>query len=121
MENRVHFLEGLSNEEVAIIYSMAKIFAYPSEYEGFGIPIIEALYSGVPVLTNREGVFPEAGGPSSAYVDIHQITEVKTKLISLWDNEAERKRMSREGKNFVQKFDDLNLAKQWMDLYQNLL
>ncbi len=121
MENRVHFLEGLSNEEVAILYSLAKIFAYPSEYEGFGIPIIEALYSGIPVVTNRAGVFPEAGGPSSAYVDIHNADEVKAKLISLWDNELERERMSREGRNFVQKFDDLTLAKQWMELYQTLI
>lgn len=120
LEHRVHFLKGLSSQELAIIYQLATIFIYPSVFEGFGIPIIEALYSKTPVITTNSGVFPEAGGPNSSYVNPMDVEEIKTTIESLWKNESLRKEMSEKGLEFVQKFNDEVIAKQLMQAYTDL-
>lgn len=121
MDQRVWFLAGLSNREIAALYRFAAVFAYPSEYEGFGIPIVEALSVGVPVVSNAAGVFPEAGGPGSWYVDIRNTEEFRTALVQLWKDERERKQRIEIGKSYVTRFDDAPLAKQWMEVYTSLL
>lgn len=69
MDNRVQWIESISPEVLAALYRKASLFLYPSRVEGFGIPIIEALFSACPVITTQAGVFPEAGGPDSWYAD----------------------------------------------------
>lgn len=118
---QVHFLKGVSNEELAVIYRLATVFIYPSVYEGFGIPVIEALFSGTPVITNRDGVFPEAGGDSSVYADVKDINDLRSKILHLWENETLRSRIAAEGSRFVQKFRDEVIARQWKELYESLL
>ena len=120
LENRVHFLKGLTSKELAIMYQLATIFIYPSIFEGFGIPIIEALYSKTPVITTNSGVFPEAGGPHSSYVNPMNIESMKAVIISLWNNETQRKEMAEKGFEFVQKFNDEVIAKQLMLVYNDL-
>lgn len=119
MQNRVVFIENISIEDLAGIYQCAKVFCYPSFFEGFGIPIIEALYSGVPVITTKGGCFSEAGGPSCIYINpsdektIHDAVEV---LFS--ETSIERNKRILIGKEYVQKFNDEVLAKQWDALYK---
>ena len=120
MQNRIHFLEGLSLKELAIIYQSAKLFVYPSIYEGFGIPIIEALYSRIPVITNKNGVFSEAGGEFSYYLeDVYDVAEMKNLIEQIMKNpDAERIEKSHR---WVQKFNDVVIADHWYNLYQNLM
>ena len=61
--NRIYFLENVDNSDLPVIYRSAEIFIFPSVFEGFGIPIIEALTSKTPVITTQGACFPEAGGP----------------------------------------------------------
>jgi len=118
--HRVHFLKGLTSKELAIIYQLATLFIYPSIFEGFGIPIIEALYSKTPVITTNSGVFPEAGGPHSSYVNPKDITAMSTTIEALWNNENRRNEMAEKGLEFVQKFNDEVIAKQLMQAYADL-
>src|SRR5690606_1461093 len=67
--HKIKHLPNISQRDLAIIYQLATVMAYPSVFEGFGIPIIEALYSKTPVITTNSGVFPEAGGPNSMYIN----------------------------------------------------
>ncbi|MGN5954953.1 glycosyltransferase family 4 protein [Sphingobacterium lactis] len=120
MENQVRFLEGFCMEELATIYSMASIFLYPSRFEGFGIPIIEALYSETPVITNKSGVFPEAAGPDSVYISPESTTEIKDAILSLWNDEAKRKAMAKAGIQYAQRFNDDQIAEQLMNCYRSL-
>jgi glycosyltransferase involved in cell wall biosynthesis len=120
LQNRVHFLTGLNSIELATVYQLAKIFVYPSLFEGFGIPIIEALYSGTPVITNNSGVFPEAAGPAGAYVNPENSEEIANKIIELLENEALCTKMIEEGNTFVQKFNDETIAQKVMAMYQKL-
>jgi glycosyltransferase involved in cell wall biosynthesis len=120
MSNVTH-LSNISQFELACLYRLASIFVYPSIFEGFGIPIIEALYSKTPVITNKKGVFPEAGGPNSVYVDPNSITDIQNAILDLWINDEKRVNIANEGFQFVQKFNDELLAKSWGTIYKNLI
>ena len=121
LENKVIFLKGLSLQQLAILYKLAKVFVYPSLYEGFGIPIIEALYSKTPVITTRGGVFPEAGGPHSIYVNPTSVTEMENAIWKLLQNDDLRDEITQKSWEFVQIFDDEVVVKQLITSYNNLL
>lgn len=117
----VQFLEGVSMNELAAIYKLADIFVYPSFFEGFGIPVIEALFSKTVVITSNTSCLPEAGGPDSVYVDPENHLDIQSKIKFLWDNESERKRRADKGFEFVQKFNDQPIAQELIKLYANIL
>lgn len=121
LESQVHFLENVSMEELAAIYKLAEIFVYPSLFEGFGIPVIEALYSKTPVITSNLSCLPEAGGKDSVYINPHNFEDLKAKILFLWNNESERERRAEKGLEFVQKFSDENISQDLMSVYQELL
>lgn len=120
LQNRIYFLEGLTLDELAALYKIATIFIYPSIFEGFGIPIIEALYSKTPVITSKGSCFHEAGGPDSIYIDPYAIEDIESKISFLLNNPDEREKMSQKGHQFVQKFNDDGIATSYMKLYKSL-
>jgi glycosyltransferase involved in cell wall biosynthesis len=122
MQDRVVFINHIGIEDLAGIYQNANVFCYPSFFEGFGIPIVEALYSGIPVITTKGGCFSEAGGPSSIYIDPVDIKALRNAIETLF-NESETSRNKRisTGLAFVQKFNDEVLAEQWNTIYTSLL
>lgn len=117
----VQFLSGVSTEELAGIYKLAEIFIYPSFFEGFGIPVIEALFSETVVITSNTSCLPEAGGPDSVYVNPENVDDIRAKINFLWDNESERKRRAEKGLQFVQKFNDEMIAEEMMKVYNSLV
>lgn len=121
LKNQVYFLQGLSIEELACVYQLATIFVYPSLFEGFGIPIIEALYSQTPVITSKDGCFNEAAGPHSIFIDPKNYIALKNNITKLWNTPKLCNQMASDGLNFVQKFNDDVIAKQWQKTYINLL
>ena len=121
LENQVQFLENVSMEELAAIYKLADLFVYPSFFEGFGIPVIEALFSKTAVITSNLSCLPEAGGKDSVYIDPNNFEDLKAKISFLWENESERKRRAEKGFDFVQKFNDENIANDLMQVYRSVL
>ncbi|BFO67862.1 glycosyltransferase family 4 protein [Chryseobacterium sp. KCF3-3] len=121
IEKQVLFLEGVSMDELACLYKLADIFVYPSFFEGFGIPVIEALFSKTVVVTSNTSCLPEAGGKDSVYVNPDNDLDIRAKLKFLWENESERKRREEKGFGFVQKFNDEPIAKELMNFYQKLI
>ena len=121
MENQIFFLENVSVEELAVIYKMADIFVYPSFFEGFGIPVIEALFSKTVVVTSNTSCLPEAGGENSVYVNPDSAEDLKSKITYLWNSQSERERRAEKGFEFVQKFSDENIAHQLMNFYQKII
>lgn len=120
MSNQVIFLENVPLKDLSIIYRLAKIFTYPSIFEGFGIPIIEALYSKTPVITSTGSCFAEAGGPNSIYVKPNDIETLREFILYLLKNEEARLKQIQLGYEFVQKFNDDIIAKQWMETYKSI-
>ncbi len=120
MQEQVSLLEGLDLKELAILYQAAKVFVYPSIFEGFGIPIIEALFSRTPVITNSSGVFPEAAGPYSIYLkNVFDENEMKEKIQYAWTHDLHEE--IEKSHRFAQKFSDISIAEDWKNLYNNLL
>ncbi|WP_435262777.1 glycosyltransferase family 4 protein [Tenacibaculum sp. nBUS_03] len=120
LAHKIYFLEGLTLKELSTAYQLAEFFIYPSIFEGFGIPIIEALFSKTPVITSKEGVFPEAGGPSSLYVDPYNVNELKEAIELLLNSKNKREKMVDEGFDFVQKFNDEFIVKKIKSIYKEL-
>lgn len=120
LSGKVLFLKGLTNKELAIIYQLAHIFIYPSFFEGFGIPILEALYSKTPVITTKNGCFPEAGGPNSIYIDPKNIKEIKSNIEKLLADKILRQEITEKSYEFVQQFNDDCIAKNIMYIYNSI-
>ena len=99
---------------------MADLFIYPSLFEGFGIPIIESLISGTPVITTKEGCFSEAGGPDSIYIDPLNYQEIAHAVDQLLDDTQQQQLMIAAGLKYVQKFDPQKLSKELMEIYQSI-
>jgi len=121
LEARVIFLKGVSSEELAILYQLADVFIYPSLYEGFGIPIIEALFSGTPVITSKGSCFPEAGGPDSIYVDPYDPEALRLELQTLLNDAVRREKIAEAGLLFAERFNDVHIADNIMRLYKQVM
>jgi alpha-1,3-rhamnosyl/mannosyltransferase len=80
LEDRVVVLSGLSDHELAALYSHCALFVFPSRYEGFGLPVLEAMSCGAPVLCSRATSLPEVGGEAVEYFDPSSVTELASKV-----------------------------------------
>lgn len=121
MEKRVFFPKGVSSRDLAIIYQGADVFLYPSLFEGFGIPIIEALNCGVPVITSRGGCFGEAGGPNSFYVDSSKVGEIRSAIDRIMGDIGLREKMITEGRSYAQRFNKANIANEFGAIYNQII
>lgn len=120
LEDRVKILNGIPFADLPAIYQQAEVFVYPSRFEGFGIPIIEAIYSGVPVVAATGSCLEEAGGPSSIYVHPDDVEGMADALKQASGNQAVRARMIEEGKKYVRRFSEEEQARQLMGIYSGL-
>ncbi len=121
LEKRVHMLHDVAFDDLPAVYQMAEVFVYPSYYEGFGIPIIEALHSGVPVIAAEGSCLEEAGGPDSIYIDPDMPDDITIAVNQILQNPELRQRMVQAGKAYVQRFSDKVQARQLLQLYQSLV
>lgn len=114
----IFFLHGVPLEDLPAFYQQASLLAYPSFYEGFGIPILEALISKIPVITSRGGCFEEAGGTTSIYIDPQNPAELADAIKKILNNGDLRKEMVDGGFKHAWKFKDEQIAKAYMKVYQ---
>lgn len=120
LSHRIHFLSGLLLSEMRAIYQSAEIMIYPSIFEGFGIPILEALFCNIPVITSKGGCFSETGGPNSYYINPLNINELTKAIQEIQSNKDLRELMIAKGQQHAQKFTDDKIAKNLMNIYQSL-
>ncbi len=121
VDGRVRFLPAVEPGDLVALYRLAAAAVQPSFYEGFGIPIVEALASGCPVVTTRGGVFPEAGGPESAYVDPRDPEELRAALSAILGDEGRRERMRAAGLVHARRFSDEAIAGALWAVYEEAL
>ena len=120
LDKRVHFRHQVTFDDLPALYQCAKLFVYPSRYEGFGIPIIEALHSGVPVIAATGSCLEEAGGPNSIYVNPDNAQEMANAIRLVWNNPDLRQKMIEQGLEYVSRFSAEKQASQMMELYRAL-
>ncbi|RZK20317.1 MAG: glycosyltransferase family 1 protein [Pedobacter sp.] len=121
LKDRIILLRNIPFTDLPGIYQMAGIFVYPSFYEGFGIPIIEALYSGVPVIAAKGSCLEEAGGPKSIYIEPTDVNGLSNRINEVLANPSLQKEMKEKGLEFVQKFNSPLVTQQLMNCYLNIL
>lgn len=120
LTNQVIFLQGLDSVDLPVFYQMADVFVYPSIFEGFGIPIIEALTSGTPVITSTGSCFSEAGGNSSIYTNAGDIDQLGTAIQKVLGDETIKNNMIRDGLSHAEKFSANQVARNLITTYNEL-
>jgi glycosyltransferase involved in cell wall biosynthesis len=121
MENQVLLLHEVETAELPALYQMSEIFVYPSIFEGFGIPIIEALNSGVPVITSRDGCFSEAGGPDSLYVNPENTDDLAEAITRIISDTNLKENMIKKGYEYALNFREEKIAEDLMVVYKLVL
>src|SRR5690606_22340254 len=107
--------------DLPALYSAAALFAYPSLYEGFGLPVIEALACGTPVLTAHNSCLPEAGGPGALYVDAESVESIAAGLIRLIEDSHLRETLRQAGQIHASLFTWQRSARQLLAAYHKVL
>lgn len=120
LQDRVHFLHGIPSDDLPAIYQSAETFVYPSVYEGFGIPILEALHSGIPVVAATGSCLEEAGGEHSLYVRPYDV-EGLAAAIARTQEPSLRATMIEEGLKWAQRFTEEQMARETMECYRKVL
>ena len=118
---KILFLEDVSIDELPIIYSLSSLFLYPSLFEGFGIPILEALYCKTPVISSKGSCFQEAGGDFSKYIDSENKEEFAFQIEECLTNNKLRESMIKEGLKHAENFQPNKISKQLIDVYESLV
>ncbi|MCB8994092.1 MAG: glycosyltransferase family 4 protein [Bacteroidales bacterium] len=119
--SNIQFLRDVLQEDLPSIYQMAEVFVYPSSFEGFGIPILEALNSGTPVITGTGGCLQETGGPDTIYVNPQKTEEIAASINQLLDNSELRRKMIEAGYIHARGFREERTANEIMKLYKELI
>lgn len=121
LTERVHILHDADFEDFPALYAGAVASVYMSLFEGFGIPILESMCCGTPVVTSNVSSMPEAGGDAALYADPKNPDEIAARLKSIIDDPALRAELVEKGKVQCQKFTPHKAVSGLYDLYMSLL
>ncbi|MEO1857219.1 MAG: glycosyltransferase family 1 protein [Rubritalea sp.] len=121
LDSWIIFPKRVETEDLPAVYQAADIFLYTSLYEGFGMPILEALTSGIPVITSNVSAMPEAAGPDSRLIDPESPDEIASSIIDILSDDSLRRKMVKNGHSYAQKFDNKIITEQMLQLYQSTI
>jgi glycosyltransferase involved in cell wall biosynthesis len=119
--DRIHLSGFVADEDLPALYSLADIFAYPSHYEGFGIPVIEAMACGTPVVCANNSCLPEVAGDSALQVTATDTLALAEALAQLANNPDLRAHTIQAGFHQAQKFTWQAAAERLLAVYQRFL
>ena len=111
VEDKVKFLDNVTDEDLPIFYKNAECFVLPSLYEGFGLPILEAMQNGCPVVTSNVSSLPEAGGDAALYFDPNNPEDIAQTMEKVLSDKKLRETMIKKGFEQVKKFSWEKTAK----------
>ena len=120
LTDRVLILENVTNADLPAIYQMAEASVYPSRYEGFGIPIIEAIQSGLPVVACTGSCLEEAGGNDSLYVDPDDVYGMADAIAQVLKGAEGREERISRAQHYIERFEGNDVARQMMELYRDV-
>jgi glycosyltransferase involved in cell wall biosynthesis len=117
----IHHLNYVSNELVALFYNRADVFVYPSYYEGFGLPVLEAMTLGTPVVTSNISSLPEVAGNAALLVDPQDFVEIGEAVLQIITDENLRQTLIKRGKERANLFSWETTAKKTFEVYKSIL
>jgi len=116
----VVFLDFVKDEELPTFYKNAVCFVLPSLYEGFGLPVLEAMKYGCPVITSNISSLPEAGGDAAVYVNPDSIEDIAEKIEKVVNDKALQESMRKKGLSQVKKFSWEKSAQEVLTVLQDI-
>ena len=121
LQDQVVFTGYVDDNLLATLYRQASVFVFPSFYEGFGLPPLEALSYGVPVVSSNSSCLPEILGDAVIYFDPHNINDMAAKISRLLMDKQKAKELVQNGYRRLQLFSWQKMARLTLDLYSSLL
>lgn len=121
LQDRVVFTGFVTDEELDNLMADAQFFVYPSFYEGFGIPVLEAMRVGTPVITSNVTAMPEVGGEAALLVDPHDREDIVQAMARLLSDKALCQELATKGKARAKAYTWANTGEQYLALYQSIV
>jgi len=118
--DRVKFLDFVEDEDLPSLYANALCFVLPSLYEGFGLPVLEAMQNGCPVITSNVSSLPEVGGDAALYFDPTSADDIAKAIDLVINDEGLRQQMIEKGKIQVKKFSWEKTARETLNVLEKL-
>jgi len=122
INDRLIKLGGLTDKEIKILYQLASIYIQPSFYEGFGLPVMEAMSSGCPVVCSDRGSLPEIGGNAVLYINPDNLQSIADGIVKILHlDDRSRQYIIEKGKIQASKFTWDNTIQQTIEIYKNII
>jgi glycosyltransferase involved in cell wall biosynthesis len=121
LKSRVIFTGYIPQEDLPVLYNMSRFFIYPSQYEGFGLPILEAMACGTPVITTQVSSMPEITGEAAMLIPLGDVETLALSIKRLWHDADLRQMMSKQGLQRAAGFSWNRAAQQTLDVYRYVL
>ena len=121
LSERLHIHDKVEFADLPAVYRMADAFVYPSRFEGFCIPMIEAACCGAPTVGATGSCLEEAGGPGAAYVDPDDPQALADRLTEILSDESLRRRMVDAGREYVARFEPERITADLLKVYARVL
>ncbi|WP_175403733.1 glycosyltransferase family 4 protein [Caminibacter mediatlanticus] len=120
LKERIYFTGYVKDEDIPVIYNLAKLFVFPSLYEGFGIPPLEAQACGCPIIVSNVASLPEVCGDSALYCNPYDVNDIKEKIEVLLNNKQLREELIQKGFENIKRFSWEKSAKKIIDVIEGL-
>ncbi|MCF7860231.1 glycosyltransferase family 4 protein [Patescibacteria group bacterium] len=120
-DNQVFFPGYVSDEDLKTLYRQALLYVFPSLYEGFGLPPLEAMSQSCPVISSNQGSLPEVLGSAAAYFNPYDKEDMLIKISALIDNKVARDDLIVRGREHIKSFSWQQCSSQTLDVYKQIL
>jgi glycosyltransferase involved in cell wall biosynthesis len=121
LTHKVIFCDYVSDDDLAILYNFAEAFVYPSFYEGFGLPVLEAISCGTPVICSKVSSLPEIGEEAAMYIDPNRVESIKNALANVLGDALLRKELFLKSAKQSKKFSWAKTAAETIETYKEVL
>ncbi|MFH1545304.1 MAG: glycosyltransferase family 1 protein [archaeon] len=117
----IAYYNNVPEEKLALLYNSADVFVFPSTYEGFGLPLLEAMACNTPIITTSETSIPEVVGKSALFLEEKNSIELRELIKEVLNNNKLREKIVRQGKKQVKGFSWEKCAKKTIETYKEVL
>jgi glycosyltransferase involved in cell wall biosynthesis len=121
LTDHLRFLTGISNEELVLLYNAATLFAFPSRYEGFGLPPLEAMACGTPVVAANNSSIPEIVGEAAVLVETENVEAIASAISRVLSDQSLQKNLSTKGSAQAACFSWTKCALETVEVYRKVL